>query len=192
MMCTLGNSREACIILEDGLLSETFPLGRGRPQGDSPSPRQYNICEQVFLLKVEFDPNISRLNLFSGVGRPVPEHVASARIDEEILIGSGTEKTESFADDANILTEQKYECVCRIKAIMEDFYRISGLKCNIDKTTIMFIGPDAMEEQRKIMELGFKICSSIKCLGFDICREGGLLTENFDRAIINIQRLVIH
>jgi hypothetical protein len=65
MMSTLGNKRMkrcARIILEDGSLSQPFPLGRGRAQGDGPSPRQYNIGEQILLLKIEFDPVIKSIN----------------------------------------------------------------------------------------------------------------------------------
>ena len=40
MMETLGTNRTAQIILEDGSLSRQINLDRGRPQRDSPSPRQ--------------------------------------------------------------------------------------------------------------------------------------------------------
>ena len=40
MMATLGTGRNSKIILEDGKLSAPVQLDRGRPQGNSPSPRQ--------------------------------------------------------------------------------------------------------------------------------------------------------
>ena len=67
MMKILGTNREAQIILEDGSLSKKINLERGRPQGDSPSPRQYNIGQQICLLKLEFDPRIERLNVHNRV-----------------------------------------------------------------------------------------------------------------------------
>jgi hypothetical protein len=145
-MSILGNARCARIQLEDGKLSDSFPLERGRAQGDSPSPRQYNIAEQVFLLKLEFDPAIRKINYAPVLERPLPDFFTGTLIQEDTFLGTGTEKTESFADDANILTLQKYECVKRVRDLMNDFYSISGLKCNVDKTTIMFIGPDDEEE----------------------------------------------
>jgi hypothetical protein len=182
MMSILGNARCARIQLEDGKLSDSFPLERGRAQGDSPSPRQYNIAEQVFLLKLEFDPAIRKINYAPVLERPLPDFSTGTLIHEDTFLGTGTEKTESFADDANILTLQKYECVKRVRDLMNDFYSISGLKCNVDKTTIMFIGPDDEEEQIEIRKLGFLVVDKIKCLGIEVYREGGGLEKNFTLA----------
>jgi hypothetical protein len=72
---------------------------------------------------------------------------------------------------------------------MDEFYKISGLRCNIEKTSVMFIGPDIAEEQIKIRDLGFAVCDKIKCLGFVIDRCGGDMSDNFDNALISIRRL---
>ena len=58
MMNTIGTNRTACIGYEDGSLSERFDLGTGRPQGDTISPIQFNIGEQILILKIELDPTI--------------------------------------------------------------------------------------------------------------------------------------
>ena len=58
MMATLGNSRVACLRFSDGTMSSNFPLEQGRAQGDSPSPAQYNMAQQILIFKLEFDPNI--------------------------------------------------------------------------------------------------------------------------------------
>jgi exonuclease III len=188
MMSTLGNNREAKIMLEDGSMTNSFKLKRGRPQGDSPSPRQYNIAMQIFILKIEFDPRIKKVHAMSPIQRPLQFHAANARISPEIL-DAGTEKSEIFADDANIVTTQDYDCVLSIKQIMDEFYEISGLKCNIDKTSVMFIGPDNEAEQAKIRSLGFLIVTEIKCLGFVLKNTGGDLNHNFDVALTNVRRI---
>jgi exonuclease III len=190
MMSVLGDARHARVQLEDGILTDSFPLGRGRAQGDSPSPRQYNIAEQVFLLKIEFDPVISRLSYTPVIERPVPAYYVDANIAEEIFMNTGTEKTESFADDANIITEQKYECVYRVKELMDEFYLVSGLKCNVEKTSIMFIGPDNHHEQEKIRELGFMVVENFKCLGFEISRTGDQWENNWLSAQRRIRALI--
>jgi hypothetical protein len=59
MMDTLGNNRNALIIFEDGTISENFGLDTGRPQGDGPSPLQYNMGEEILLLKIELDPLVA-------------------------------------------------------------------------------------------------------------------------------------
>jgi hypothetical protein len=189
MMSVLGDNRCAKIQLEDGTLSESFPLERGRAQGDSPSPRQYNIGEQVFLIKIEFDTEIPKLNTVLPLEHPLPEWYYGKKIDTAILQGAGTEKTESFADDANIATVQCFEAVQRIKSLMESFYLISGLKCNIEKTSIMYIGPDNVAEQEKIRQLGFNVVTEIKCLGFVLDRSGLGLERNYDLAYDKIVAL---
>ena len=54
----LGNGRAARIILDDGNYSDVIELSRCRPQGDSPSPRQLNMCQQICIFKIELDPEI--------------------------------------------------------------------------------------------------------------------------------------
>jgi len=61
MMETAGNNRVACLMFDDGTLSQNFDLKSGRPQGDGPSPLQYNIGQQILLFKIELDP------VFSGI-----------------------------------------------------------------------------------------------------------------------------
>ena len=62
---------------------------------------------------------------------------------------------------------------------MTDFERISGLKCNIDKTCVMFIGPLDPVEAPQIEEMGFRIVNKIKILGFSVSREGIVKDDNF-------------
>ena len=52
------------------------------------------------------------------------------------------------------------------KNILQDFAVISGLKCNIEKTNVMLIGPTVPEEAIGIARLGFTIVESLKVLGF--------------------------
>ncbi len=59
MMDTLGTGRKASIIYEDGEISLEFNLETGRPQGDGPSPLQYNMGEEIILLKIELDPRVA-------------------------------------------------------------------------------------------------------------------------------------
>jgi hypothetical protein len=59
MIDTLGNNRNASIIFEDGTISKNFELETGRPQGDGPSPLQYNMGEEILPLKIELDPLVA-------------------------------------------------------------------------------------------------------------------------------------
>ena len=144
MMATLGTGRDARVILEDGNLSDSIPLKRGRAQGDSPSPRQYNIGEQICLLKIEFDPRIESVFVQRGAPRPLDHYLDENKISKEVV--NGSDKTEAFADDTNVTAKQKASVLTGLKDILTEFAVISGLACNLEKTCIMKIGPTNQDE----------------------------------------------
>ena len=61
MLSLITTGRNATIMFDDGTLSRQFSLETGAPQGNSPSPLQYNFCEQIAILKLELDPRISSI-----------------------------------------------------------------------------------------------------------------------------------
>ena len=93
-----------------------------------------------------------------------------AKISMEVKNGSGN--TEAFADDTNVTCKQKFSVLSAIKTILVDFSVISGLKCNLEKTCIMLIGPWDPVEAPLIEELGFSIVDKMKILGFTVSPEG--------------------
>jgi hypothetical protein len=99
-----------------------------------------------------------------------------------------TGKVESFADDANVIAKQKASCLIRLKTILDDFYRISGLRCNVEKMSIMFIGPIDQNEVKSIKDLGFKIVTKLKCLGTTFANNEAL-NSNYD-SVINKMRQI--
>jgi hypothetical protein len=58
LLDTIGTNRTARIILEGGINSREFDLERGFAQGNSPSPKKYNIGEQILIFRIEYDPLI--------------------------------------------------------------------------------------------------------------------------------------
>ena len=59
MLNVITTGRNACIILDDNTLSRQFNLETGAPQGNSPSPLQYNFAEQIAIFKLEVDPRLA-------------------------------------------------------------------------------------------------------------------------------------
>jgi exonuclease III len=59
-LAEIGTNRTAKIILEDGNYSESFVLGKGHAQEDSPSPLLFNFAQQIMLFKLELDPDIKK------------------------------------------------------------------------------------------------------------------------------------
>jgi hypothetical protein len=107
MMETVGNSRQACIILDGGKYSGNSPLGSGRHQGEILSPFQYKICNQIFLFKLELDPRIKSLTAKTfGPRAPFPIECNSSP-PNAVFRGESereTDKAEGFADDTTAIT----------------------------------------------------------------------------------------
>ena len=59
MLNLITTGRNATIIFDDGSLSRQVLLETGAPQGNSPSPLQYSLCEEIAIIKIELDPNIA-------------------------------------------------------------------------------------------------------------------------------------
>jgi hypothetical protein len=56
LLDTIGTNRTARVLLDNGRISNEFDLERGFAQGNSPSPKKYNIGEQILLFRLEYDP----------------------------------------------------------------------------------------------------------------------------------------
>jgi hypothetical protein len=73
-----------------------------------------------------------------------------------------------------MLVKLEYNTLLRIKNILEDFGNLSGLECNVDKTTLMIIGNPPLVDDR-IREIGFKFVDNTTILGLTIDSTANLL-----------------
>jgi hypothetical protein len=119
MLNCISTGRSASIILDDGSLAPPFKLGTGFPQGNGPSPNQFNIGEQILIFKIEFDPEIRSIFTAIAGGGPVPLPVLVPvpppppgkevyRFNNTKLYGTmesqrETAKIEAFADDNTVM-----------------------------------------------------------------------------------------
>jgi hypothetical protein len=53
------------------------------------------------------------------------------------------EKVYAMADDATLLVKVEIETLTAVKIILTEFEIISGLGCNVEKTSLMWIGTEA-------------------------------------------------
>ncbi len=143
--------------------SEFFDLERGNAQGDTTSPFIFNLGFQVLLLKLSFDLHIECLIDFPLVLDTAPS--------PPVTVSTYTRKIYAYADDANLIVKMNYENLTRIKTILEDFGSMSGLVCNVEKTSILPIGGQFQIDNR-IRDLGFTIVDRLTVLGLEIDREG--------------------
>jgi hypothetical protein len=202
---TLGNNRSARIILEGGAYSDPIDLERCRPQGDSPSPRQFNMCQQICIFKIELDPNIKSVYLSFVVPRPagqlletrpdlVPElereeaQRAGYRVTDEL--STTKKKVSSFADDLTAALKSDPDTVSRVRQALEQFGTISGLRTNVDKSTMMRIGRCTRQLDPAVLRVGFPVVEKMKLLGFEISNDINSLSENFDICISKMRKIV--
>jgi len=196
MMETLGCGRNACIIFDDNSLSKNFSLGTGRPQGDNPSPLQFNVCEQILIFRLELDPHISsifnhflipRIALVED-DRPAPDPNVNININFRYESGRETSKVDALADDTTTCTVLNFESLNSLKGILESFGTFSGLKCNLEKTSVLQVG-NIIPVSEEIAELGFSFVEKFTLLGMEISNNFANLQACHDitiRKIISI------
>jgi hypothetical protein len=202
VLTTLGSGRNACISFDDGSISPPFDLERGRTQGNGPSPCEYNIGQQILLLKIELCPEIASVYNHLQVPRTVlgTYRVPHPSINEAIEHENNprfcaesncvTDKAEGFADDTSVATLFEHESLLALnKNVLVNFASFSGLRCNMEKTAILQIGriipvPD------QVRDLGFTLCTETKILGMNISADPALWMGNFDTILSNIRKKI--
>jgi len=205
----LGTNRLASIIMDDGKISKFFKLNRGRPQGDVISPTTFNFCVQILIFKLELDNRIERIpiernfdaneenltiindrfnNNTPGIGGQ--QKIVQKENFFEYKSRGQTSKNEGLADDNTTLCLLKRSCIDALLDNLRDFEKISGLKCNMDKSAIMPVGLTDEDELRSIQTLGIPVVTEIKLLGVCIKKDldnqgeifGAILTKITDLA----------
>jgi Reverse transcriptase (RNA-dependent DNA polymerase) len=166
-----GSSRTACIMLDNSTYFRTFKLGCGRPQGDNTSPCTFNFCVQILIFKLELSQDILRIPRQSANLVPVHDPFSYESNRE-------TDANESLADDNTLLSILEKNSLTVVKNSLNDFYMISGLKCNYDKTMIMPMLDISGAEKTMIEDLGFKVTTEISLLGATIYRDLTRIPEN--------------
>ena len=185
-LALIGNKHTACVLLEDGLTSRIFNLGRGRPQGDNISPNTFNFCMQILIFRIEMDTSIE------PVPRAPTAPILNPLLPDIFRFESNreTSKNEGLADDNTTLTLIRLDCLRSIKTILEDFSVVSGLVCNFDKTVIMPTNPVDDIIRASIQDLGFTISDSFKLLGLTICRNLDNINEIYSELVTKINSLI--
>jgi hypothetical protein len=199
-MDTIGTGRTASIIFDDGSISTEFDLETGRPQGDGPSPLQYNMGEEIVLLKIELDTAVRSVFQHALAPRFAMDLVPDPRrkgIDTEYNThfsqesNRETDKADGFADDNSTATMAEPGSLRALRDICNDFSKFSGLQSNADKTTLLQIGRVGILTN-EILDLGFTVTNRVKILGMEIDRELSTLSNHFEDVGNTISRMIEH
>jgi hypothetical protein len=194
MLNTLTTGRTANILFDDGSKGSDFPLECGNAQGNSPSPLQFNFGEQILLFKLEFLPLINSILPLRIGPRMDGDRAPLDGRQQEGQEGGGQDqrqegnilgvhdKVEAFADDGTVLARAEEAALTEIKLILENFAIISGLRCNMDKSTIMLMGfapNEAIPDW--ITNSGFKTVNETHALGCVISTNSSDFSSNFNK-----------
>jgi retron-type reverse transcriptase len=180
----IGTNRRACVILENGLFTKFFYLERGTAQGDTISPYIFNIGYQILLFKLNFDLQIE------GILEPpaVPPDITPPNHQTpQETVSIMNRKAYAFADDANVLSSLNRNSLARIKKILENFGTISGLECNVEKTTVLCINSAVPDFVR---EVGFTAVDSVTILGLEIEGDTGKFDNSFEKICLKYKKIL--
>lgn len=115
---------ESCII-QNGFMSDFFNLKRGCRQGDPVSPYVFILCAEVLGKMLRKNDNVKGISI-NG---------------KEFLLSQ-------YADDTQIFLDGSEESLQETLRVLDNFYIISGLKMNIEKTKAVWIGSLSNAERR--------------------------------------------
>ena len=135
---------ESCII-NNGNYSEFFRLQRGCRQGDPWSP-------YLFILSIE----------------PLAQYIKNAPNIGGLKIGSWEIKLGQYADDTFLILDDNENSITNALNILKKFEKISGLAVNVEKTQVIKLGSDYVNQLCPILNIPFK--KRFKLLGIDFSR----------------------
>ena len=122
------NGSESCI-LQNGHMSDYFCLQRGCRQGDPISPYIFILCAEILSHMIRKDTNI-----------------------RGIVIKNKEFKLSQYADDTQIFLDGEEISLRKTLQNLHLFYRMSGLKINVDKTRAIWIGSMAKSNKKLCKE----------------------------------------
>ena len=184
MLKTLTGNRSSCIILGNGNYSRSFTVKSGTFQGDPPSPLIFNFNQQILLFKLELDNSFSSMFFAFTIPRPIFEAVAPFQNESN----RETYNTDGFADDTTVLANTDYASLSSLKNILVRFGQLSGLKCNVEKTSIMPVG-NRNALGADVRNLGFQVVDKFTLLGLEITHDLQMLDKVHDITISKVRKV---
>ena len=93
--------------------------------------------------------------------------INNTKLIEGITYATRESRSETFADDTSIFIKRNPKYLRKCIKFLEHFGRISGLRCNLDKTFVILIGGN-YEIEDKLPELALSWENNFTLLGFQI------------------------
>ena len=163
---TFLKDRDAQILL-GGHLTDSIKLEQGVPQGDVISPYLFIIMVEILLIKITSTKNITGITYATKEAR-----------------------AETFADDTTLFMERTEENLRNATKYIQHFHKISGLACNLDKTSVIPIGNNTNKHDQICNDLKMLWDDKFTILGFDIDNKLEKLDSNYAKVKDKIKALI--
>ena len=149
-----------------GNISRKFNIGRGARQGDPIASYLFIICVEILALKLRSDSKI-----------------------EGFKVRNMTKTLELYADDCSIFLEPSDRNLRNSLEILDNFFRLGGLKISVSKTKAIWFGGSCNNMNKLCPDLKLDWDKSFRLLGIDFYNDLSDMECNFDRKINEIRSL---
>ena len=163
---TFLKNRDAQILL-GGHLTDNINLEQGVPQGDILSPYIFIIMVEILLIKITTTKNI--------IG---------------ITYATKEARAETFADDTTLFMTRTETNLRNAVKYIKHFHKISGLACNLDKTSVIPIGTNTNVKEKICIDLNMIWEDTFTILGFEIDNNLKNLDQNYQKIKDKIQSII--
>ena len=187
---TILTNRKAYICNIDDQ-SKTINILSGIPQGDASSAYLFILGLMPLLMKFKFAEHILNKKIISDNNNTVIGPISAENIINSQSLIESIEITAftAYADDLSILFTPSPESLKFIIETMEDFYKLSGLLTNFEKTKALFCQPPSEETKKILSENKIEMEDTITVLGFSFNSDLSNLHINIDKCIEKITNL---
>ena len=155
------------VINHCGNISKSFTIGRGCRQGDPIASYLFILCIEILAIKMRNDPQITGFK-----------------------IGNMRHLLEIYADDLTVFLEPNSENLHKTLDVLNSFYKLSGLKISVNKTSAVWFGKNHDSNVKLCPELGLKWSKTFKLLGLNFDNNLEKMESNFEEKINKIKKLL--
>jgi hypothetical protein len=155
-------------VMNNGHIASSFNLQRGIRQGCPISAYLFILCVELLAQRVRRNADV-----------------------EGLEINSKIYKILQFADDT-VLILKDYNSLNNVLPILEEFYKISGLKLNVQKTVLIELGNHNINLPTYLSNLGLKFSNEeVRYLGIYFHRDPNLMEyKNYRHRIEKIKNIL--
>jgi len=164
------NEAKLCVI-QNGIFSDFFKIGRGCRQGDPISPYLFILCVEIMGIMIRNDKSV-----------------------KGITIKNKKYTLSQYADDTAILLDGSGNSLSSALTLVNQFSKFSGLLPNYDKTKCIWIGSKKYSKDR--LRAGFNLnwtTDPFTVLGVTFCNDMAYIIDmNYKKKIDEIKKLLSH